>query len=47
MFSLQQNPRTGRQNKFCPEAGKGDGPMYTYMSKCENDKIYFKKERRV
>jgi hypothetical protein len=43
MFSLQQNQRTRGQNRFCPHL-RGEGQtMYTYVSKCKNDKIKFKK----
>jgi hypothetical protein len=48
MFSLQQNQRRGRWNRFCLEAGvwqqgcgglAGIGTMYTHVSKYKNDKI--------
>jgi hypothetical protein len=49
MFSLQENWRTRRWNRFCLEVGKGvkDGggqggevaqTMYTHMNKCKNNK---------
>jgi hypothetical protein len=42
MFSLQQNQKR-EQNKFCLEVGFGVGwgtqAMYTYVSKCKNNKI--------
>jgi hypothetical protein len=39
MFSLQQNQRTRGQNRFCPEVGgKVAQTMYTYVSKCKNEK---------
>jgi hypothetical protein len=46
MFSLQQNWRTRGQNRFCSEAkveevGDVAQKMYTHVSKCNNDKIYF------
>jgi hypothetical protein len=42
MFLLQQNQRTRRWNRFCPESGGGGRvaqTMYTRISTCENDKI--------
>jgi hypothetical protein len=45
MFSLQQDGRSRRQNRFCTEpGGKGGGEevtqtMHTHVSKCKNDKI--------
>jgi hypothetical protein len=50
MFSLQQNQKTRRQNRFCQEVGRGreEGEvaqtMYTHVSKCKNSKI---KERKI
>jgi hypothetical protein len=49
-FSLQQNQRTGGRNRFCLEVGGGGGrdvaqTMYTYVSKCKNDKIFKKKSK--
>jgi hypothetical protein len=41
MFSLQQNLRTRRWNRFCPEVWRGRGIMYTYGSKCKNGKNKF------
>jgi hypothetical protein len=37
IFSLQQNQRTGGQNRFCPEAREGEGGPNN-VSKCENAK---------
>jgi hypothetical protein len=57
MFSLQQNWRTRRWNRFCLEAGGGRWgrwgslggevvqTMYTPVSKCKNDKIKERKEK--
>jgi hypothetical protein len=45
LFFLLQNWRTREWNGFCPEAGVGCGKgevaqiMYTYVSKCKNDKV--------
>jgi hypothetical protein len=47
MFSLQQNRRTRWWNRFCPdwrywgawEEGQVAQTMYTYVNKCEGDKI--------
>jgi hypothetical protein len=46
MFSIQQNRRTRRQNRFCPEVsgrgnrekGRGGTKMYIHVSKCKSDK---------
>jgi hypothetical protein len=53
IFFLQQNWRTREWNRFCLEAGQGEGlggrrgektqTMYTYVSKCKTAKI---KERK-
>jgi hypothetical protein len=41
MFSLQQNCRTQRWNRFSLEGGGWEGAqtMYSHVSKCKNDKI--------
>jgi hypothetical protein len=49
MYFLQQNQRTRGCNRFCPEAGWGQVSqiMYTYVSKCENNKIKLKKRNFI
>jgi hypothetical protein len=50
IFFLHQNQRTRGQNRFCLMAGKRGVEvaqiMYTRVSKCKNDKIKLKKQKR-
>jgi hypothetical protein len=42
MFSLQQNPRRRRQNRFCQEVGGGGeevASLYTDVIKCKKNNI--------
>jgi hypothetical protein len=47
MFSLQQNCRTQRWNRFSLEGGGWEGAqtMYSHVSKCKNGKIKEEKKK--
>jgi hypothetical protein len=52
MFSFQQNQGTREWNRFCPEAGgrgwrKVAQTIYTYISKCKNNKIKERKKNPI